>query len=164
MNFSTKIRSSPKLVRASLAAQAGLGRSQYVLGKIYLHGRGVTVDEAKGRAWIEKAAQQGHERAQYNMGKITRDGIGGTADIAAAAQWFLRAAKKGYAKAQNHIGTRYARGEGIEKNEAEALFWLTLAARQKNWTAEVNRKALAAKLPEAIVLAATKRADHWKPE
>jgi len=146
------------------AAELGSRRSQYVLGKIYLHGRNVPADPVKGRYWIEKAANQGFDRAQYNMGKIARDGIAGPVDKKAAAMWFLKAAKQGYAKAQNHIGMRYARGEGVARDDAEALFWLTLAARQGFWTAEVNRKALLSRLSREMAVAAEHRADAWTPK
>lgn len=44
-------------------AEAGSARFQYELGLRYLEGRGVELDPAKGREWLEKAAAGGNEDA-----------------------------------------------------------------------------------------------------
>lgn len=145
------------------AADLGIIRSQYTLGKMYLDGLGLPKNGDKARFWIEKAAAKGLDRAQYNMGKLTRDGIAGAPDKAAAANWFLRAAKQGYAKAQNHIGMRYAQGSGVPRNDVAALMWVTLAAAQGHDMAEVNRKTLTARMSKAEIAEALRRARAFKP-
>jgi len=44
-------------------AEAGSARFQYELGLRYLEGRGVELDPAKGREWLEKSAAGGNEDA-----------------------------------------------------------------------------------------------------
>lgn len=48
-------------------AEKGSGYAQYQMGLRYLQGRGVVLDAAKGREWLEKAAQNGNADAERKL-------------------------------------------------------------------------------------------------
>ncbi|HYV31972.1 MAG TPA: hypothetical protein VEO53_12825, partial [Candidatus Binatia bacterium] len=48
-------------------AEKGLASAQYMLGRRYLYGDGVAVDEDEALHWLEKAAVQGNPDAQATL-------------------------------------------------------------------------------------------------
>ena len=47
------------------SAEAGNQYAQYMLGKLYLTGQGVTRDQAQAMDWFSRSAAQGHQYAQF---------------------------------------------------------------------------------------------------
>ena len=58
------------------AADQGNAHSQYNLGLMYLHGRGVAKDDERAGKLFTQAADQGQARAQCNLGFIYEHGRG----------------------------------------------------------------------------------------
>ena len=48
-----------------VSAEAGDAEAQFILGGMYVTGRGGPQDDAEAVAWYRRAAEQGHARAQY---------------------------------------------------------------------------------------------------
>jgi TPR repeat protein len=61
---------------------------------MYLHGRGVRVNYAMARAWLEKAAEQDEPDAQHELGLMYYYGRGVAVDRAEAYKWFKLAAEQ----------------------------------------------------------------------
>lgn len=124
------------------AADSGLPRSLYTLGKMYQYGLSIPENPEKAFKFISLAAQAGNDKAQYNLGKMYRDGYGIKKDDAFSAKWFEFAALQGNAKAQSHLATRYGKGVGVEQDDVVAMKWALLAARAGNKIAKLNLDAL----------------------
>lgn len=149
--------------RLEQAAAAGLPRSTYTLGKMYLLGVGVPQDMARALELLRQAADAGLPRAEYNMGKIYRDGEGVEADPVAAADWFGRAARHGHAGGQDHYARRLATGDGVDADPVAALGFALLAARQAHPDALELAEELKQKLGIMDVAAAVRFADSFAP-
>ncbi|TLS69103.1 SEL1-like repeat protein [Mariprofundus erugo] len=55
------------LPACNLAANEGDGHARYILGMMYLHGRGVEANRNQAIDWFSKSAELGYEPAQYKM-------------------------------------------------------------------------------------------------
>jgi len=111
-------------------ANAGDAASQYNLGEMYLHGRGVPKDEKEAVRWYRLAADQGRASAQCRLGVMYAGGHGVPKDEKEAVRWYRLAADQGRASAQCSLGVMYADGRGVPKDEKEAVRWYRLAADQ----------------------------------
>jgi localization factor PodJL len=113
-----------------LAALAGTGnvKAQEVLGLAYLDGDGVSVNEAEGAKWLERAAASGEPVAAYRLGTLYERGHGVAADHAKATQWYAVAAKAGNRKAMHNLAVAYAQGSGVQKDLPLAAQWFLRAA------------------------------------
>ena len=108
-------------------AEKGDAAAQYLLGTLYVEGKGVEQNDATAIMWFQRAANQGHAGAQYNLGASYAEGTGvGKSDVD-AAKWFLRAANQGMVFAQLNLGLLYAAGNGVPQDNVEALKWFELA-------------------------------------
>lgn len=58
------------------AAEADDPIAQFLLGEIYLHGKGVQQDFEQAAAWYERAALNGHPEAQAAIGSLEMLGLG----------------------------------------------------------------------------------------
>jgi len=123
-------------------ANAGDAEAQGELGRAYVHGQGVSQDDAQAAYWFRKAADQGVAKAQYNLGVMYGKGKGVSQDYAQAVYWFRKAADQGEAKAQFMLGGMYANGQGVPQNDAQAVYWLRKAADQGNAEAKAALKRL----------------------
>lgn len=54
---------------------------------MYDEGRGVARDDAKARAWFQKAAEQGDVKAQLKLGLMYAGGEGGQKDYVQVYKW-----------------------------------------------------------------------------
>jgi TPR repeat protein len=108
-------------------AEKGDSTAQYLLGALYLDGKGVEQDDAKAFMWFQRAANQGDARAQYNVGASYAEGAGVQKSEVDAAKWFQRAANQGMVFAQLNLGLLYAAGNGVPHDNVEAFKWLDLA-------------------------------------
>lgn len=149
--------------RLEQAADAGLARSRYTLGKMMLVGVGSDPDAALAITHIRRAAEAGYVRAEYNMGKAYRDGLGVVADPAAAVDWFDRAARHGHAGAQEHLARRLATGDGVTADPVMALGFALLAARQDYPDALAMAEELKQELGIMDIAKAVRFADAFSP-
>ena len=108
-------------------AEKGDPAAQYLLGTLYVEGKGVERDDTTAFTWFQRAANQGDARAQYNLGASYVEGAGVQKSETEAAKWFLRAANQGMAFAQLNLALLYAAGKGVPHDNVEAFKWLELA-------------------------------------
>jgi uncharacterized protein len=108
-------------------AEKGHPGAQYLLGTLYVEGKGVERDDATAFMWFARAANQGDARAQYNLGASYAEGAGVQKNEAEAAKWFQRAANQGMQFAQLNLALLYAAGKGVKQDNVEAFKWLELA-------------------------------------
>ena len=91
-----------------------------MLGQLYLQGRGVPKDDAKGADLVRRAAETGLAGAQYTMGLLLVEGRGGMPkDPATAVLWFKAAADQSHVPAYCWLGELADR----EQNATEAVAW-----------------------------------------
>ena len=114
------------------AAEQGDAKSQFYLGIMYNHGRGVPEDDIEAMRWFQMAAAQGDTKAMFNVGMMYAEGGGAPKDDAEAVRWFRMAAEQGDAEAQGILGIKYALGEGVPKDYVQAYAWLITAVAQGN--------------------------------
>ena len=88
-------------------AEKGDPAAQYLLGTLYMAGKGVKQNDATAFMWFQRAANQGND--------------------VDAAKWFQRAANQGMVFAQLNLGLLYAAGNGVPQDNVEAFKWLELA-------------------------------------
>lgn len=118
------------------AATHGHAGAQWVLGTMYLTGRGVDADPAAAAAWYRQAADAGNAWAQLSLANMYVRGEGVSRDTAEAARLLGLAADQGHPQAQFNLGALYYNGEGVERDYAVAQRWLEKAARQGNAEAQ----------------------------
>jgi|GEM_PF-629901 len=80
-------------------AEDGLADAQFVLGRMYQNGEGVSRDARRAAEWYRRAAEQGHADARFDLGMMYRYGIGVTRDPVEAYAWFELADRAGNAEA-----------------------------------------------------------------
>ena len=124
------------------AAEQGDAKAQFLLGDMYVSGKGVTKDEVEAVRWLRKAAEQGDAEAQANLGLMYDIGEGVAQDNAEAARWYRKAAEQGHAGAQLLLGVIYATGKGVAEDDAEAARWLRKAAEQGKAEAQLRLGAM----------------------
>jgi len=108
-------------------AERGDPAAQYLLGTLYMEGKGVEQDDATAFMWFQRAANLGDARAQYNLGASYAEGAGVQKSEVDAAKWFRRAANQGMVFAQLNLALLYAAGKGVPQDNVEAFKWLELA-------------------------------------
>jgi len=125
-SFETPGTPSPYFIaqhRAELTNPA----DQYVLGKDFFMGRGVSQNYANAVKWWRKAADQELAKAQNNLAVMYAVGRGVALDNAEAIKWWRKSASQGYAPAR------------INLNRPEMLVWdADLSAPQTAVTPELN--------------------------
>jgi TPR repeat protein len=124
---------------ADLVALADSGRAdaQYYAGVMYLSGRGVPADLARGCGYVEKASATRAD-AMFLVGQCRARGVGARPDPQAAQVAFISAANLGDVRAQLKLGDAYSAGELGTKDPAVARRWYDMAAKQGS--AEASRK------------------------
>jgi Sel1 repeat len=121
-----------------IRAEQGDPASQFMLGSIYFHGKGVPKDSVEAVRWYRKSAEQGNAKGQYSLGYMYHEGYGLPQDYAEATRWWRKAAEQGDAKAQDGLGFAYNRGEGVAQNSSEAVRWYRKSAEQDYANAEYD--------------------------
>jgi len=148
-------RSGVEIMRK--AANLGLPRAQFYLGKMHEVGSGgVKKNLAEARRWTERAAVAGEPRAMHNMGLYAFKGEGGPKNSTVAASWFRKAADMGLLDSQFNLAQLYEQGLGVSQNPADAYKWYVIASRSGDATA----KARAAKLRSQLSAEAQRTADR----
>jgi TPR repeat protein len=152
------------------AGQAGFYQAEtaFILGQLYMQGRGIDKDEREAVKWFAKAIKLGHEPArqwldkaaeggdvsvQYLLGQLYLGREGGEKDEAQAAAWFKKAAERGYAPAQNMLGAMYGNGLGMAKDEAQARAWFEKAAAQGNLDGKYGLRQMELRAQNMVALA-----------
>ncbi|WP_221281274.1 tetratricopeptide repeat protein [Helicobacter gastrocanis] len=77
------------------AAKVGDARGCYQLAALYVRGRGVKQNIARGLGYLQKAIRRGEIRAHHAMGLIYQYGYGIPQNIAKAKEHFLKGMKLG---------------------------------------------------------------------
>ena len=74
------------------AAGQGDARAQYLLGRMYHWGHGVSTDYPEAAKWYRMAAEQGNGDAELSLGNMYEMGLGVGKSYAEARKWYGRAA------------------------------------------------------------------------
>jgi localization factor PodJL len=136
-----KDRSGVEIIRK--AANLGLPRAQFYLGKMYEMGEGgVKKDLVEARRWTERAASAGDPRAMHNLALFYFKGEGGAKNSTTAASWFRKAADQGLVDSQFNLAQLYEGGWGVSQNPAEAYKWYVIAGRAGDATSKARATAL----------------------
>lgn len=116
------------LAELQQAAQKGNPKAEAQLGEMLLRGEGITKDETRAVALLEKAARSGHSGAAFRIGMLLANGeYGVIKDPTRALAYFRAGAAGGEAEAFFNIGAAYASARGVKRDYAEALGWLIVA-------------------------------------
>ncbi|THB68898.1 MAG: sel1 repeat family protein [Gammaproteobacteria bacterium] len=134
--------------------------SQYELGLVYLHGKGLEEDNNKALQLMQLAARQGNKKAQNRLRdiKLFRNnlneaekggkkaqfivaenyyfGKGTKTSAEKALVWYRKSAEQGYAKAQFVVGKMYETGNGVDQNIHMAAKMYSLAAEKNHADAQ----------------------------
>lgn len=103
-------------------AESGDSKAQYDVGMMYLKGRGVKLDAAESRKWLEKSAAQSYEKAVSRLAILLIKGEGGARDYKRARE-LLDSISETSALAQYYLGELYAAGKGVRQNHETAMNW-----------------------------------------
>jgi len=124
-----------KLERYRGLSDAGDSYGQYLLGKCYHSGYGVSCDRKKGlELWI-LSAEQGNAWGQNGLGGSYRWGWAVDTDIKRAVELYILSAEQGNMYSQCALGICYYNGDGVTQNRDLAKQWLTRSADQCWWNA-----------------------------
>jgi TPR repeat protein len=160
-NYATALKGLDPLARA------GNNKAQYLLGRMYALGRGVTQNYNEALKWYRLAAAQGSGDAQNSIGNLYVMGNGVTQDYNEALKWYRLSAAQGNAHGENQLGGMYAGGTGVAKDIVRACMWYSLAAAQGNATTTQLRDSYAKQLAapqvaQADAMAAKCKASNYK--
>lgn len=98
----------------------------YVLGLLYLNGRGTNKNETKALELFTLSSDNHYLPAAIELGKMYNQGIGIKQNIEQAKRYFFRAADRGYPEAQYYLSLI----ERSERNHSSANRLLTRAAER----------------------------------
>ncbi len=141
------------LAEATVLAEQGDAKMQYLVGNIYYAGDVIAKDDATAVAWFWKSAQQGYAEAQVALGNCYMEGAGVREDATQAATWFWNAALQGNLEGQALIGLAYMSGLGVYRDNVQAYTWLTLAAAQDHSVAKARDALAQIMTPEEVAYA-----------
>ncbi len=111
------------------------GEDQFLLGRSYARGEGVTQSYEKAGEWYRKAADQGNIKAMNNLGILFLEGRGIQKNEAEAYKWIRMAAEKGDPRSSYLCGLLLCQGRGVTKDTTEGRTWLERASSLGNTTA-----------------------------
>ena len=84
-------------------AEQGDANAQFMLGGLYIQGKGVLRDFKEVVKWWKLAAEQGYVLAQYGLGEMYHIGKGVPQDSEAAVKWWKLAAEQRHERAQFNL-------------------------------------------------------------
>lgn len=113
-------------------AQQGSAMAQFVLGHMFLSGRGVDRDAAAAYRWFGLAAKAGRPDAINMVGRCHERGWGVPLDTPEAARCYRQAADNGSTWAMVNLGGLMLAGDGVERDVAAAVSLFVRAARRGN--------------------------------
>lgn len=109
-------------------ALRGHARAQYVIGRMYLAGRGAPHHLGRALQWFSKSAEQDYADAQLSLGLMYLRGQGTPKNEHRAAYWLRRAAEQGLVRAQCYVSRLYSLGIGVPRSYVYGYMWAMLAA------------------------------------
>jgi len=124
-----------------LSSQAGNRKAQEIiqspetltfLGRQYLFGDKVPLNEEKAIEFFLQAAGQGDAEAKAFLGYCYEKGKGTKIDLEKAVEWYREAAKQDNAMGQQLLGACYENGRGVVKSPESALYYYSLAAQKQS--------------------------------
>jgi hypothetical protein len=130
---------SPVKYRQAIAiyepyAKQGSAHANAALGRFYVYGMGVRLDEKKASEYFARArkeilllAGKGDPVYQDLAGEIL---LNHDKDEKGAFAWFQLAAKQGYHAAQYNLAIAYETGGVVKADPEQAAYWYRLAAEQ----------------------------------
>lgn len=125
--------------KALSASEDGDVKSQYLLGQMYLLGKGTDQDSQQGVEWLKKSAHQGNIDAQYILGIVYHEGAQSIIrDDKKSAKWYQKAVAGGHIYATNNLAILYDHGWGVEKNPEKAMTLFKQAAAEGDSSAMYN--------------------------
>jgi uncharacterized protein len=130
--------------RAFEWAKAGAAHSKGALGRCYVRGHGVAVDEARGLALGRESEAASSCFGQYVV-RLYKWVWGGVAQDYTEAVWlYSLAASQGHAQAQVNLAYMFEDGRGVAQDRAEAIRWYRLAAAQGHASTQADLRRLGA--------------------
>jgi TPR repeat protein len=130
-------------------AENGDADAQFNLGQAYRLGRGVKLDLASAKDWLERAALQDHVDAQATLGLL----LFGSGNQAEGTRWLKQAAEKGEPRAMLIYGTALFNGDGVPQDRVLGYAYVSRSAAQGLGPA----KATLAQMDEVMPLADRKK-------
>ena len=107
-------------------AAKGDADAAFNLGQAYRLGRGVPVDLAAAKTWLEKAARAGHLDAETTLGLLLFD----SGNHSAGIEWLKKAAVRGEPRAMLVYGTALFNGDSVTRDPLMAYAYVSRAAAQ----------------------------------
>jgi hypothetical protein len=107
-------------------AAKGDADAAFNLGQAFRLGRGVPVDLAAAKGWLEKAARANHLDAETTLGLLLFD----SGDHAGGIQWLKTAAERGEPRAMLVYGTALFNGDTVRSDPLLAYAYVSRAAAQ----------------------------------
>jgi TPR repeat protein len=112
-------------------ADAGDPRAEWLLGDLYLNGRGVPRNFTRARDYWQKAAAVGDQDAMCSLGLLLSVGLGGPTDLKRAVSLFEKSASMGSTQAQCYMGLECIwRTEGHQDYPRAVKYFESAAKRQ----------------------------------
>jgi len=109
-------------------AEAGDIPSMYMMGMVYLEGRGIPRNPSAGIPFCRKAAEGGHIPAIATLGEMYLSGKVVEKDPVEAERLMRKAAEQGDVDSQCLLGVLYSSSDGFGQNFTEAAKWFRKAA------------------------------------
>jgi uncharacterized protein len=135
-------------------ALQGSADAQFNLGQAYRLGKGMPINLATAKSWLEKAAVQGHVDAQTTLGLLLFQ----NGDSAPALKWLKMAAEQGEPRAMLIYGTALFNGDSVSQNPALGYAYVYRADAQglpaaKDVLAQLDRLMSAEDKKKALAMA-----------
>jgi hypothetical protein len=99
----------------------GTPKANSILGYMYEHGKGVSVDYKKASEFYHLAAKAGDRIGQFNLGTLYKKGLLGKPDFEKAFKYYSMSSKQGFLPAKRGLGKLYAHGQGTPKDVQKAI-------------------------------------------
>jgi TPR repeat protein len=159
------------------AADKGHAPAQYMVGSMYLHGKGVSSDDGQAVNWYLKAAEQGHSDAQISLAMLYYNGSGVPVDYEWAVYWTVRAAEGGNVNAQGELVWMYRNCRDIytrrffrhckeiEYDIVQEYKWtlIRIAQQQGVSPADISVDGYEEEMTAQQIAEAKRLANEWKP-
>jgi TPR repeat protein len=103
------------------AANQGDAIAEFMLGNLYVNGKGVPQDNSEALIWFQRAAEQGHRVAKLYLGVMYAEARGVPQDYVRAHMWFSLSAAQGEQKAVKTLEMIEPKMTPAQINEAKKL-------------------------------------------
>jgi TPR repeat protein len=144
-------------------AQQGNAEAEFLLGRMYLMGRGVLQDQVEADRLFRASAAQGNADAEFFLGapSVLRH-----ENVAEGLKWLRLSAEQGNQDAQLLLGKTYLDGLASElpRDAAQAEMWLWLAAKGNLPFYENELRAAEQQMNAADIAKGRALAEAWKPK